>query len=167
MVAGVDFDSFGVFVASLPFAKERDREEARFVTVRFRHRSRESGAEWAFETAKAIPQLLAFELGRVPAVAFIEHGFAPQGQVKHVFGMGRVQGLVIATLLDMGVVVNEMTPGEWRIGVAGKGYGNAPKALVHEKLAELFTGTMPDDENMRDALAMAWVGRELNEAASA
>lgn len=160
MIAGVDFDSFAVYVAALPFKREEDLERARFTTIRFREKN-EAGADRAFEAALRLPDRLRFELVPTPAVVWIERPMSEQR--KHLVTMGRVQGIIIATLLELDVdVIEELTPQEWKLAIAGKGFGNAKKAAVHEHLARLWPGELPDDENMRDALAIAWTAREEN-----
>ena len=160
MIAGVDFDSFAVYIAALPFEREHEAARARFTTIRFREKN-EAGADEAFAAALRLPARLRFELAPTPAAAWIERPMSEQR--KHLVTMGRVQGLIVATLLDLGVeVIEEVTPQEWKLAVAGKGYGNAKKAAVHEHLARLWPAELPADENMRDALAIAWTAREEN-----
>jgi Holliday junction resolvasome RuvABC endonuclease subunit len=149
-------------VAELPL--EENGVDARFSVLGFRERSRESGAEWAFEAAKRIPQAIALKWeDDPPDVVYVERPIVPKGQLRQAIGLGRAQGLIVAGFQQAGVkVIEEMTPGEWRIGVAGVGYGNAPKAIVHEKLGELWLPELPRDENLRDALCIAWAARREN-----
>lgn len=159
MIAGVDFDSFGVYVAVLPF--EENGAGARFHIIGFRHRSREAGADWAFEAARRIPDAIDELVRPMPVVVYVEKPFVPRGQIKQAVGLGRVQGLIVAGFALAGVeVIEEMSPGEWRRGVGA--LGNAPKATAHELLAELYPEPLPRDENLRDALAIAWTARKVN-----
>lgn len=161
MIAGVDFDSFGVYVACLPWEEADDELGARFHILGFRERRREVEAEWAFEAAKRIPDAIAAIVRPSPTVVYVEKPFVPRGQIKQAVGLGRVQGLIVAGFARAGVeVIEEMTPGEWRRGVGA--LGNAPKANAHALLAELYPVPLPRDENLRDALAIAWTARKLN-----
>lgn len=161
MIAGVDYDSFAVYVAALPFDPSRDIIDARFTTIAFRDRKRASSADDAFEASLGLPLQIRYELDPRPAVVWIERAMSEQR--KHLFTMGRVQGIVVGALVELGVeVVEEVTPQQWKLGVAGKGFGNAKKAAVHERLGKLWPRALPDDENMRDALAIAWHARNEN-----
>jgi hypothetical protein len=170
-IAGVDYDSFGVYVALLPFSEEWDglphAPGPQYVELLYRKRhGREAAGDFTFEAAKRIPELI-YERVPIPSLVFVERGFAKPGQQKHLFAMGRVQGLVVGSFLRMSVpvAVNELTTAEWKIGAGAK--GNAPKAVAHAALAERFAGELPDEENMRDAVAIAYAGRALNRKASA
>lgn len=154
MIAGVDYDSFGVYVVALP---HHESDVVFSWEVEFR-KPNEARADRAFDTALRIPHMLP-QLTRVD-VAFIERGTGASRRSD--FLLGRVQGLVAATLAMQGIAVNEMPAGEWKKALTGN--GNAPKPAAHEALARLGF-LLPENENSRDALAIAWTGRELNRAA--
>lgn len=163
LVAGVDYDTFGVYAA---LVDARDFSLSDLVVLRYRDKSRQADASYAFPAARALPTAVynaLYEQDRRPVLAFVERAYIPRGQLRQAFALGRVQGLVVAGLLDLGVIVEELTPAEWRkeLGVPG----NCAKAEAHLALAERY----PDaddprlrDENVRDALAIAYAGVRRN-----
>lgn len=171
MIAGVDYDSFGIYVATLwdTLTDEFDEHTARFYTLKFRKRhGKEAKADFAFEAALRLPGLITSEIP-VPWQVAVERGKAPPGMQKSQFGLGRVQGIIVATFAHYSgpPAILEIPTSEWKIACAGKGYGNAAKDVVHERFfAERWQGEIPDDENMRDALCIAYAARELDRSAS-
>jgi Holliday junction resolvasome RuvABC endonuclease subunit len=169
IVAGVDYDSFGVYLALVDAG---DYSLADLAVIRFRDKSREADKSYAFPAAQRIPEALteALFIARRklwPRLAYVERGFSPKGQQRQAFGLGRVQGLIVAALLEHDVPVDELTPAEWRkeLGVPG----NCSKAEAH--LALLGVGApfygegdprLVADENVRDALAIAYAGARRN-----
>lgn len=165
MIAGVDYDSFGVWIAMLP----HETNDGILVPLSYRHRSRESASEYAFTATRRIPHLIAGHVHPRPDVVFVERGHAPPKMQKSLFGMGRVQGAVVASLALVmpDVPVNELRDAEWKHALTGN--GRATKTAAHAALAErlgLDVAELPSNENLRDALAIAWTGRELNRKAS-
>ena len=164
MIAGVDYDSHGVYIATLwnVATDEHDAAAAGFDTFIFRKRhGLEARADFAFDAVKRLPVLL--ESLPPMQVVFVERGYG--SSFRSAFVLGRVQGVIVASLARTSLIVNELSVHEWKKELTGN--GNAKKAEAHEALAARFHGQMPDDENMRDALAIAYVGRELNRRASA
>ena len=76
-----------------------------------------------------------------------------------------MQGLVVAALLELDAGVEELTPADWRIELGVR--GNCSKAEAHLALRDRFTDDeLADprlsDENVRDALAIAYAGARRN-----
>lgn len=166
MIVGIDYDSFGIYVARLSFDEALDHDVTgafvRFDSFVFRGR-REQRADFAFPAVTRIPGMLA-QLG-VPQLVFVERG---TGQSRRAdFTLGRVQGAIVATFASWQSApsVNELLASEWKKELTGN--GNASKAEAHEALGLRFAGSLPRDENMRDVLAIAWTGRELNRRGTA
>ena len=169
IVAGVDYDSFGAYVALVDAG---DYSLLDLILLRFRDKSRESDASYAFPASRRLPGALEDAiLGRGPelrpAIAYVERAWTPRGQLKQAFGLGRVQGLIVATLLKIEVAVDELTPAEWRHELGVK--GNCSKSEAHLALLGIgspFYGEgdarLIADENVRDALAIAYAGARRN-----
>lgn len=160
MIAGVDFDSFGVYIAELPYEESRDGADARFIAIKFRKTSGlEARADFAFEAVLRLPRLIGGTLAPYTAEnVFVELGRGASRRSD--FLLGRVQGAIAATFASVdSCSVIEMSAQEWKKALTGN--GNAPKDVAHLELARRYGGKMPADENMRDALAIAFVGREL------
>jgi hypothetical protein len=95
-------------------------------------------------------------------VLYIEHGFGANRSSDHA--LGRVQGAIVACAA-LRITVEEVNLSTWRKMMYGKGTlvdKEEADRLVVPALREKI-GLVPDTPDLRAALAIGWVGRELNE----
>lgn len=169
-LAGIDYDTFGVYIVTVPLTGAILPETIGWEAIELRPRTTTKGRMMAstFEAAARTAEKLAEAVlihGGVGetgpheplAVAYIEHGYGASR--RNDFEMGRVQGAVASYLTGIGVPVNEVNAGTWKKDVIGK--GNAKKPEIVEHLAG--RGFHFPRQDLYDAFGIAVYGRLQND----
>lgn len=94
-----------------------------------------------------------------PEAVAVEHIFF-QTNAKTAIKVGMARGVILLAIIDAGLPLVELTPGQVKQGLTG--YGSADKRQVQEMVVRLLKlQTVPKPDDVTDALAIAIVGATL------